>query len=163
MPQLDTQWFTAQLFWLAICLVVLYTALSRYILPRLMGVIEARINAREGDLARAEALKIEAARAEETYASAMAETRLRAQAILSESEQQSEKALEEATASLNRTLIQNMADADTRIAAQRDAVMAQLEPAAVELAALIVHKLTGLNAESDRTHALIRQQPKVAR
>ena len=52
-PPFDSSTFASQLVSLAIAFVALYIIVSRFALPRVGGVIEARQNAIEGDLAEA--------------------------------------------------------------------------------------------------------------
>ena len=67
MPQLDTATYLPQLVWFAITFILLYVVLWRVALPRITGVLEERQARIDLDLARAEALKKEAAAALEAY------------------------------------------------------------------------------------------------
>lgn len=148
MPQLDPTWFASQLFWLAIFITVLYVALSRAILPGLMGIIELRQETRGRDIGEAQALKEQAEKAREEYETALADARARSQALLAEAEKANRDAAEKAGAELNRTLSKQVAEAERRIVAKKDELLASLSPAVAELASQVVDKLAGLKVDS---------------
>jgi F-type H+-transporting ATPase subunit b len=157
MPQFDPTWFPSQLFWLAICMAVLYIALSRSILPPLLGVLAQRIATVDGDLARAESLRAEAETTRVNYEQALTKARAHAQGLLAEAERKNKEATEQADAALNQTLAAQAADAEAKLDAQKQKLLASLEPEAAELTALAVNKLTGLAADPARARALIQK------
>ena len=66
MPQFDTTFFSSQIFWTIVSFVVLFVALSRWVLPRIAEAINARTRLIEEEIAEAhrereemETLKIE--------------------------------------------------------------------------------------------------------
>ena len=73
MPQLDVNGWPPQLFWLAITFFTLYFVISRYVIPRTGGVIEARKSTIDGDLAPARSLKADTEKAVRSYEAALAE------------------------------------------------------------------------------------------
>src|SRR5215475_8295607 len=80
-PPFESSTFASQLVSLAIAFVALYLIVSRIALPRVGGVIEARQNKIEGDLAEAQKLKDESDAALKAYESELASARSRAHAI----------------------------------------------------------------------------------
>ncbi len=79
-PPFESSTFASQLVSLVIAFVALYLIVSRIALPRVGGVIDARQNAIEGDLAAAQKLKDESDAALKAYESDLASARSRAQA-----------------------------------------------------------------------------------
>ena len=57
MPHLEFQTYAGQIFWLAVCFILLYAVLSAFVLPRISGVIESRGAAIAENLQIAEGLK----------------------------------------------------------------------------------------------------------
>src|SRR5689334_1958446 len=80
-PPFDPSTFASQLVSLVIAFVALYIIVSRFALPRVGGIIEARQNVIEGDLAQAQKLKDESEAALKAYETELAAARSRAQAI----------------------------------------------------------------------------------
>ena len=60
MPQLNTEWFSNQIFWLCVTLVVLYFILNRVALPRIASVLADRSGSIQRDLDKAEEMKRQA-------------------------------------------------------------------------------------------------------
>jgi F-type H+-transporting ATPase subunit b len=142
-PPFEPEFFVSQLFWLVITFVALYALMAKLVLPRLGGIIDARRNSVEGDLAQAARHRKDADAALAAYEQALSEARNRAQTVANETRDrlhaQSEKARHELEAKLNIKL----ADAERTIATTRNAAMANVKSIAADAAAAIVQRLTG--------------------
>ena len=42
MPQLNTEYFASQIFWLVVSFIILYLVMAEYALPKIANVIETR-------------------------------------------------------------------------------------------------------------------------
>ena len=80
-PPFETSTFAGQLLWLTITFVALYVLMSRVVLPRLTGIIEARETTLARDLDAAAGAKRQAEEAGTAYETALAEARARAQGL----------------------------------------------------------------------------------
>src|SRR5215813_11157974 len=80
-PPFDPDTFASQLVSLAIAFVALYLIVSRIALPRVGGVLDARQNKIDGDLAEAQKYKDQSDAALKAYEADLAVARSRAQAI----------------------------------------------------------------------------------
>ncbi|MBV8939492.1 MAG: hypothetical protein JO089_06605 [Alphaproteobacteria bacterium] len=160
MPQLDPTWYVSQLFWLCVCMALLYLALSRAVLPPLMRVAEARRQMREDDLARAQALKDQAEFIQAAYEQAMNDARVRAQAIFAEVEERSESELARATAELHRVTSAHLAEAERHINARKEHALSGLAPALASLTAAAVEKLTSRAPDAAEALSALRDIQK---
>ena len=136
-PPFDKQTFPSQLFWLAICFVLLYLITARLVQPRVAGIMDSRRNRISGDLAEASRLKAESEQAMAAYEQALADARGRAQTIAGET----------------RDRLQ--AEAERTIAATKSAAMANVRGIATEAAAAIVTRLTGVTAPDAKVTAAV--------
>ena len=143
-PPFESSTFASQLVSLAIAFVALYVIVSRIALPRVGGVIDARQNAIEGDLAAAQKLKDESAAALKAYEADLASARSRAQAIGSETREKLNAASEAERKTLEERLSVKLAEAEKTIASTRTAAMSNVRGIAAEAAAAIVQRLTGM-------------------
>ena len=143
-PPFESSTIASQLVSLAIAFVALYLIVSRIALPRVGGVIDARQDAIEGDLAAAQKLKDESDNALKAYESELAAARSRAQAISAETREKSNAAAEAQRKALEDQLSVKLADAEKTIAATREAAMRNVRGIAAEAAAAIVQRLTGV-------------------
>lgn len=143
-PPFDPSTFASQLVSLVIAFVALYIIVSRFALPRVGGVIEARQNVIEGDLAQAQKLKDESEAALKAYEAELAAARSRAQAIGNEAREKMNAASEAERKSLEEKLAAKLADAEKQIATTRTAAMSNVRGIAADAAASIVQQLTGV-------------------
>ncbi|HEV7411929.1 MAG TPA: F0F1 ATP synthase subunit B' [Bradyrhizobium sp.] len=143
-PPFQKDTFASQLVSLVIAFVALYLIVSRIALPRVGGLLDARQNAIEGDLAAAQKLKDESDSALKAYESELAAARSRAQAISSETREKLNAASEAERKTLEERLSVKLADAEKTIAATREAAMSNVRGIAAEAAAAIVQRLTGV-------------------
>ena len=143
-PPFNKETFASQLVWLAITFVALYFLMSRVALPRVGGILEARSQKIEGDLAEAEKLKQQSEAAVAAYEKALGEARGRAQAIASQTR---DKLMAEADArrkTLEAKLNERLAEAEKAIDTTRRTAMANVKGIATETAGAIVERLIGV-------------------
>src|SRR6201995_2020150 len=111
-PPFDPSTFASQLVSLVIAFVALYLIVSRIALPRVGGVIDARQNAIDGDLAEAQKLRDASDAALKAYESELATARSRAQAIGAETREKANAASEAERKTLEDRLSAKLADAE---------------------------------------------------
>src|SRR6266481_3362658 len=138
-PPFQKDTFASQLVSLAIAFVALYLIVSRIALPRVGGVLDARQNAIDGDLAEAQKLKDASDAALRAYESELAAARSRAQAIGAETREKLNAAAEAERKTLEERLSVKLAEAEKTIAA-----MSNVRSIASDAAIAIVQRLTGL-------------------
>ena len=143
-PPFQKDTFASQLVSLVIAFVALYLIVSRIALPRVGGLLDARQNAIEGDLAAAQKLKDESDSALKAYESELAAARSRAQAISNETREKLNAAAEAQRKTLEDQLSVKLADAEKTIASTREAAMSNVRGIAADAAAAIVQRLTGI-------------------
>ena len=133
----------------------LYLIVSRIALPRVGGVIDARANTIEGDLADAQKLKDQSDGALKAYESELAAARSRAQAIGAETREKLNAASEAERKSLEEKLSVKLADAEKTIASTREAAMSNVRGIAADAAAAIVHRLTGVQPDAQAVNSAV--------
>ena len=143
-PPFDSSTFASQLVSLLIAFVALYLIVSKIALPRVGGLLDARQNAIEGDLAEAQKLKDQSDAALKSYEGELAAARSRAQAIGAETRDKLNATSEAERKALEQKLSVKLADAEKTIAATRESAMSNVRGIAADAAAAIVQRLTGL-------------------
>ena len=155
MPQLDPSVFPTQLFWLVVTFVPLYLILWKKVLPRIGEVLAARQAHIDADLERAASLKEEAAKVLAEYEKTLAETRGKANALIKEASE----AMAAESAERQRRFAAEMAEktreAEQRIAAAKDAALAELTTVAVEVAGAATQKLLGSRPSGDQVRQAV--------
>ena len=143
MPQLDIATFAPQLIWLGIWFLILYLLMAKLALPRIGGIIEARRQRREGDLARAAQLKAEAEAAAAAYQQMLTQARAQAQATLKEASDRMAGEAAERQRQLAAALAEQIEAAERRISETKDEALTQVRGIALDVGEAVVEKLTG--------------------
>ena len=141
MPQLCPEWFTNQIFWLVIALLVIFFVLSKIALPRIAAVLAERSGTISNDLASAEDLKRKAVEAEEAYNKALADARAEAQSIAAQTRAEIKADLDDAIAKADAEIAAKAAEGEAKIAEIRAGVMESVSEVAKDVAAEIVTAL----------------------
>jgi F-type H+-transporting ATPase subunit b len=143
-PPFQKDTFASQLVSLLIAFVALYLIVSRIALPRVGGLLDARQNKIEGDLAAAQKLKDESDGALKAYEAELASARSRAQAIGNETREKLNAAAEAERKTLEDRLALKLAEAEKTIASTRDTAMSNVRSIASDAATAIVQRLAGV-------------------
>jgi F-type H+-transporting ATPase subunit b len=143
-PPFQKETYATQLFWLALCFIVLYLMVARIGLPRIGSIIEQRRNRVAGDLAEAARLKGEADEAFAAYDKALADVRAGAQTEASETRDRLNAEADKRRRVLEDELNVKLAAAEQQIARTQSAAMANVRGIAIETAGAIVARLIGV-------------------
>lgn len=146
MPQLDfaNPLMLAQVVWLAVIFLALYLLLSRWALPQVAGVLEARAVAIGNDLEAARRAKGEADAAVAELTAATREAQATAQAEIATAVAQAKEAAARRSAALTEKLDAQLVAAEQRISAARSAALGALRQVAAETTEVLVTRLTGI-------------------
>jgi F-type H+-transporting ATPase subunit b len=142
-PPFNKETFASQIVWLVIFFIALYAIIARLAIPRIGGIVEARKDRIEGDLAEANRLKERSDAALRAYEKSLADARGRAQALAAEARDKLNAEAEQARKKLEGELNQRLAKAEQTIAATKTAAMANVQGIAVDTAIAIVERLIG--------------------
>jgi F-type H+-transporting ATPase subunit b len=142
-PPFKTETYGGQLLWLAITFVLLYTLLSKLVLPRLGGIIENRRSMIARDLDDAAAMKTRAEEAGTAYEKALSDAKGRAQALAQETRAKLAAESDARRKALEADLNQRLAESEATIAARKTEAMSHVRGIAAETASAIVERLTG--------------------
>ncbi|WP_224813644.1 F0F1 ATP synthase subunit B' [Hasllibacter sp. MH4015] len=142
MPQLDFSTFDNQIFWLILTLLAIYFVLSKIALPRISAVIAERQGTLTNDLAAAEDLKRQAAEAEESYNTALANARAESQRIAQETRDEIQAQLQVEIDKADAAIAAKTAESTDRIAEIEASAVATAEEVARDVAAEIVQALS---------------------
>jgi F-type H+-transporting ATPase subunit b len=154
-PPFQSSTFASQLVSLAIAFIALYLIVSRIALPRVGGVIDARQNKIDGDLAEAQKYKDESDAAIKAYESELASARSRAHAIGAETREKLNAQAETERRTLEQRLAHKLGDAEKAIATMRATAMSNVRGIAADAATTIVQRLTGIAPDGKSVEAAV--------
>ncbi|MEE1654638.1 F0F1 ATP synthase subunit B' [Microvirga sp. CF3062] len=156
-PPFETETYAGQLLWLAITFVVLYTLLSRLVLPRLSGIIENRRGMIANDLDDAAAMKSRAEEAGTAYEKSLAEAKSRAQALAQETRATLSAETDAKRKALEADLNQRLAEAEATISGRKAEAMSHVDAIARDTASAIIERLTGKAPAPQKVEAALNQ------
>jgi F-type H+-transporting ATPase subunit b len=149
MPQLDfaNPLTISQVVWLAIIFFTLYLLLSRWALPQVGAVLEARASRIAGDLDAAKAAKAKADAAVAELLAATKQAHAEAQASVSAAVDAAKAEAAIQSAAANAKLEAQLSAAEQRIATARASALGALREVALTTATDVVTRLTGTAAD----------------
>jgi len=159
-PPFNKETFASQLVWFAVFFIALYVLISRFAIPRLGGIIEARRDRVEGDLAEANKLKGQSDAALASYEKSLADARGRAQALANETREKLNAEADKARHALEAQLNVKLAEAEKTISATKTTAMANVRGIAVDTAATIVQRLVGTTPTGSAVEAAVAEALK---
>lgn len=160
MPQLCFDWYSNQIFWLVITLIVIFLVMSRIALPRIAAVLAERHGAIQGDLDKAEEMKAKAVEAEAAYNKALVDARAEAQSIVADARAEIQKDLDAAMAKADAEISAKSAESEAAIKEIRDNAMSAVTDVANETAAEIVKAVMPGSADAKTVKAAVAARLK---
>lgn len=146
-PQLKTETYASQVFWLFVAFTLLYVLMSKVALPRVSSMIDARSNMREDDLSRAQSMQAEAAKIKAAYDASLAEAQGRAQEIMAAAEKETgDKANAESTRFTEHAM-KRLITAEQNINRAKNDAMQSLTDISADIAMEMVNKITGVQVQ----------------
>ena len=142
-PPFESTYFASQLLWLVICFGALYLIMSRVVIPRIAGILEARHDRISRDLDEAQRYKSESDAAHAAYEHELAEAKRSAHEIATEA---TDKAKAEAAAAREKVeaeLAEKTAEGEARIASIKQKALGEVSAIASDTAEEIVNQLIG--------------------
>ena len=153
-PPFDPTTFGTQLFWFAITFGVLYFVVSRFVLPRVGGVLEARAGAVKSDLDQAAQKSAEADDARAAMEKATAKARAEARAMIDAARADITAKLTAEQDAAEQRLAQRIATAEARVDAARQKALAEVPALAETLAREIADKVAPVATPAPRQPAM---------
>jgi len=154
-PPFNKETFASQLIWLVVFFVALYVIISKLAIPRLGGIIEARTQRIDGDLAEAKKLKDQSDAALASYEKSLADARTRAQTLAGETRDKLNAEADQVRRKLETELNAKLAKAEETIAATKSSAMANVQGIAVDTATAIVQRLIGTSPDGSAVQAAV--------
>jgi len=148
-PPFDTSTFPSQLFWLALLFGFLYIVLSRFILPRLGGVLEHRESTIANDLDEAARMNDQAVEAQNAVEVSIAQAQAKARETANKARLKIDTAISTETTKIDAELDTRLSQAEARISKLRDDAMLNVETIASDAASNILSKFNTSASKGD--------------
>ncbi len=139
-PPFDPWHFPSQIFFLTIIFTALYLLLSRFILPRLGGVLEHRESTIANNLDEAARMNDQAVEAQNAVAVSIAQAQANARETAGKARLKIDQSIAIETAKIDAELDTKLSNAEARISDLRDEAMKNVESIATDAASNILAK-----------------------
>ena len=156
MPQFDPTVFPTQLFWLVVTFVVLYFVLSKWALPKVASVLEARQDKIGDDLDRAAASKQETESALAEYEKSLADGTVKAQGLLRQAADDMAAESAKRHGELAEKLAGDVKSAESRIEDAKQAAVGNIGQVAAEVAQAATRRLIGLDVDAAAAESSVK-------
>ena len=163
LPQFDPSSWPSQIFWLAICFVVLYFVFSRVTLPRLSGIIETRRQTIEANMKDAENISAAAEQVKEAYEQSLKDAVQRASATVKAADDAAKAKLSEALVDFRERYDREVAATETRLAQSSSRAMEEMTGIAATIAAQAAEKIAGIPADQSQAESVVRSLSQKAK
>ncbi len=156
LPQLNPDYFTPQLFWLALTFALLFFILSKVALPRIGEVLQERKDRINRDIEAATKLKSDTDAALADYEKALADARSNASSIAKQMRDKLAADAEAEKAVVEKQLSAKLQDAEKRIGETKTKALSAVNEIAADTASAIVSKLIGQDVKADEVKKVLR-------
>ncbi|MBJ6120670.1 ATPase [Sphingomonas mollis] len=159
MPQISqiAATYASQIFWLLITFGLLYFVVGRGMVTKIVATVDARESRIAGDLAAAEAARLQADRTEEAWRVEMEAARTAAAADTNAAKVQATQSAELQVKAADAELAERLGHHDLAIANAKAEALANLETVAAEVAQQLVAKLSGVQVSVDQAAHAVRE------
>lgn len=159
MPQIaqlaDT--YSSQIFWILVFFGLVFFFIGRGMVPKVMDTVDLRDRQIASDLAAAEAARNQADAEEQAWRVQENENRAKAQALIAEARAHAAAETEQKLTAAQSSIDAQIAEADQRIAAARDAAIQEVEDIAADAAQSIVQRLAGADVVADQARSAVKK------
>jgi len=155
LPQFDPSTFASQLFWLAVCFIILYLFFSNKTLPEISSVLENRRNHINSDLEAAEELKEKAEEAQAAYEKSLREAKEERANIMHDLEDDIQKAVQKSNAEFLEKSANDINVLEVRLQQSKESAIEDMNLIAAEIASEAAKKIVGIDLDVDNAKSVV--------
>jgi F-type H+-transporting ATPase subunit b len=142
------EYLHSQYFWTTVAFLILLGVMSKFVVPSVLGVLDARAAKIAADLDAAERGRLQAEGTLAEYAAQLAQAKKEAAEIVSRARAESEALANERTKQVEADLARKAEDARKSIEAARDEAMRNVQKDIAEIAVQVANKLLEASVDS---------------
>ena len=155
MPQLDTEFWVSQIFWLAITFSILFVLLSKLILPKISANLETRKLLILENVETAEKKREESESKIKEYNEIIIKTKNEAKSLISHAKEKLMKDINLKKETLEKDLSGEIQKAEIEIKEFRDKAPERINKIAVETSADLLQQLIGADVNNSSVSAIV--------
>ena len=141
MPQLDSNTYASQLFWLVVCFFSMLFIMSRFIIPKIREIIESRQKKINDDLEQARTVKEKAEASLQKYEKALNDATAKANQSIERTQAELKSFIENRQTELSEHLNKKIKEGEAQIEQKRIKALQNIEAISGELAINVAKKV----------------------
>ena len=160
MPQLNPEFWAAQIFWLILIFSTLYLVIWKIFLPKIIDSIENRKSKIINDLNEAQKLKENAEKKLEEYNQIIEDARKEAKKILEDSKKNLENGIKSKKQKFNEEIEKELLSVEKEIKNLKKSSISSINKIAVEVSSEVIKQLIGTNVNTSNVFAIVEDISK---
>ena len=160
MPQLNPEFWAAQIFWLVIIFSILYIAISKIFLPRIINVIENRKLKIVSDIDEAQKLKDNAENKLKEYNQVIENSKKEAQKLIRDNKKQLDIDLEQKKQKFTEEIEKELVNVEQEIKELKKTSLLSINKIATEITNDLLKKIMGTNSNMSSVSAIVEDISK---
>ena len=155
MPQLDTEFWISQIFWLAITFSILFVLLSKFILPKISANLEMRKSLILENISTEEKKRSESDSKIEEYNEIIKKSKNDAKSLVNQAKDKLTKDINLKKEALEKDLSSEIKKVEMEIQKFRDKAPERINKIAVETSANLLQRLIGADVNNSSVSAIV--------
>ena len=160
MPQLNPEFWAAQIFWLVIIFSTLYIAISKIFLPKIINVIENRKLKIVNDIDEAQKLKDNAENKLKEYSQIIENSKKEAQKLMRDNKKQLDIDLEQKKQKFTEEIEKELMNVEQEIKELKKTSLLSINKIATEITNDLLKKIMGTNSNMSNVSAIVEDVSK---
>ena len=157
MPQLNTEYWAAQIFWLIVIFFVLYLIIWKIFLPRITYSIENRKSKIVNNLDEAQKLKESAEKKFEEYKTIIENSKKEAKKIIEDSKKKLNKDLEEKKTKFNEEIEKEILATEKEIKDLKKSSISKINDIAAETSSEVIKQIINTEINKSSVSAIVNE------
>ena len=160
MPQLNPEFWTAQIFWLILIFSSLYLIIWKIFLPRITYIIENRKSRMVNDLDEAQKLKENAEKKLKEYNEIIENSKKEAKKIIEDNKKKLDRNIEDKKQKFDSEIEKELAEVEKEIKDLKKSSLSNISKIAVETSADIITQIIDINVNKSNVSAIVNDIAK---
>ncbi len=161
MPQLNPEFWISQIFWLIITFGILFTILTKVILPKISDNLETRKSQILENIETADKQKEESQKKIDEYEKIILESKLKAKSYFNEAREKILDDINKKRAALEKDLDEEISEVEKELSDLKNKSGEKINKIAAETSAELIKELIGEDVNSSSIAAIVEDQSKI--
>ena len=160
MPQLNTEFWASQIFWLILIFSSLYIIIWKIFLPKITDIIENRKSRIVGDLNEAQKLKENAEKKLGEYNKIIEDTKKEAKKIIEDNKKKLENDIKSKKQKFNEEIEKELMSVEKEIKSLKKSSISSINKIAAEVSYEVIKQLVGTSVNMSNVSAIVEEISK---